>query len=149
MRERTTSRYCTYLPPAGGPLLLSAQAPKPMTHVPHTEHPPGAQRYLEESLEYLPICSTMRRIISHGSLSCLCLSLFPMGSDDVYRCSERWASEHEGNEIMPYWTWEASNCRLEEVDAEKFCRGMEGRKGILFAGELFSCSLFFNYGDKF
>eukprot|EP00903_Cladosiphon_okamuranus_P016384 g15109.t1 len=36
---------------------------------------------------------------------------------------------------MPYWTWEASNCRLEEVDIEKFCRVMEGRKGILFVGD--------------
>lgn len=36
---------------------------------------------------------------------------------------------------MPYWKWEPSACRLEEVDEAKFCRVMKGRKGLLFAGE--------------
>ncbi|CAM9571411.1 unnamed protein product [Ectocarpus sp. 8 AP-2014] len=36
---------------------------------------------------------------------------------------------------MPYWKWEPSACRLEEVDKAKFCRVMEGRKGLLFAGD--------------
>ena len=36
---------------------------------------------------------------------------------------------------MPYWKWKPDNCRLDEVDAAKFCRVMEGRKGILFVGE--------------
>ncbi|CAB1096144.1 unnamed protein product [Ectocarpus sp. CCAP 1310/34] len=54
------------------------------------------------------------------------------------RCSERWSAEHDGVgpvPPMPYWKWEPSACRLEEVDEAKFCRVMEGRKGLLFAGD--------------
>lgn len=36
---------------------------------------------------------------------------------------------------MPFWKWQPDNCRLEEVDAAKFCDVMEGRKGLLFVGE--------------
>ncbi|CAN0105017.1 unnamed protein product [Scytosiphon promiscuus] len=50
------------------------------------------------------------------------------------RCSQAWAEENrEGT--MPYWSWEASECRLESVDAAKFCDVVEGRKGILFVGD--------------
>ncbi|CBN79344.1 conserved unknown protein [Ectocarpus siliculosus] len=53
-------------------------------------------------------------------------------------CGKRWSAEHEGEEPvppMPYWKWEPSACRLEEVDEAKFCRVMKGRKGLLFAGD--------------
>eukprot|EP00903_Cladosiphon_okamuranus_P017591 g16203.t1 len=36
---------------------------------------------------------------------------------------------------MPYWKWEPSSCHLEDVDAERFCAVMEGRKGLLFVGD--------------
>ena len=36
---------------------------------------------------------------------------------------------------MPYWTWQPSNCELDKVDADNFCRVMAGRKGLLFVGE--------------
>ncbi|CAN0202375.1 unnamed protein product, partial [Laminaria digitata] len=36
---------------------------------------------------------------------------------------------------MPYWKWKPDNCRLDEVDAAKFCIVMEGRKGLLFVGD--------------
>ncbi|CAM9583173.1 unnamed protein product, partial [Ectocarpus sp. 12 AP-2014] len=52
------------------------------------------------------------------------------------RCSEIWLEEHKGQgppPPMPYWKWEPSACRLEEVDENKFCRVMEGREGLLFA----------------
>ena len=37
---------------------------------------------------------------------------------------------------MPFYIWEAEHCLLDTVDADKFCRVMEGRKGLLFVGEL-------------
>lgn len=36
---------------------------------------------------------------------------------------------------MPFYAWEAEKCFLDTVDADKFCRVMEGRKGLLFVGE--------------
>lgn len=36
---------------------------------------------------------------------------------------------------MPFYDWEAEKCFLDTVDADKFCRVMEGRKGMLFVGE--------------
>lgn len=36
---------------------------------------------------------------------------------------------------MPFYAWEAETCFLDTVDADKFCRVMEGRKGMLFVGE--------------
>ncbi|CAM9720701.1 unnamed protein product, partial [Ectocarpus sp. 12 AP-2014] len=54
------------------------------------------------------------------------------------RCRERWTDEHQGQAPlppMPYWKWEPSACRLEEVDKTKFCGVMEGRKGLLFVGD--------------
>lgn len=51
---------------------------------------------------------------------------------------EKWAKRHSGEGPMPYWEWQAEECWLEKVDASKFCRVMEGRKGLLFVGE--SCS---------
>ncbi|CAM9751170.1 unnamed protein product [Pylaiella littoralis] len=51
------------------------------------------------------------------------------------RCKVSWESDQRGAVPMPYWTWEASECRLNTVDAESFCRVMEGRKGILFVGD--------------
>ncbi|CAB1104360.1 unnamed protein product [Ectocarpus sp. CCAP 1310/34] len=53
-------------------------------------------------------------------------------------CGERWSEEHQGQghaPPMPYWKWEPSACRLEEVDQISFCGVMEGRKGLLFVGE--------------
>lgn len=38
---------------------------------------------------------------------------------------------------MPYYTWEPNRCLLDTVDEAKFCRVMEGRKGLLFVGEPF------------
>ncbi|CAN0339444.1 unnamed protein product, partial [Pylaiella littoralis] len=45
---------------------------------------------------------------------------------------------HEGEGPQPYWAWEPSACKLEEVDAAKFCRVMKGRKGLLFVGDSLS-----------
>lgn len=36
---------------------------------------------------------------------------------------------------MPYWKWTPQNCTLDDLDAEKFCHLVEGKKGILFVGE--------------
>ncbi|CAM9357325.1 unnamed protein product [Scytosiphon promiscuus] len=50
-------------------------------------------------------------------------------------CDEKWSAEHDEAEIRPYWRWVPANCRLEEVDAARFCRMMEGRKGVLLVGD--------------
>lgn len=41
---------------------------------------------------------------------------------------------------MPYYTWDAAECSLDNVSEEKFCRAMKGRKGILLVGERVSCA---------
>ncbi|CAN0273303.1 unnamed protein product [Pylaiella littoralis] len=50
-------------------------------------------------------------------------------------CGDVWANAHRGEGIQPYWTWEASACTLDEMDAVKFCDVMRGRKGLLFVGD--------------
>ncbi len=64
------------------------------------------------------------------------LDLTPPRSLVVFnrRCQRVWEREHPGEGPRPYWKWEPSNCKLDELDAAKFCRVMEGRRGILFAG---------------
>lgn len=53
------------------------------------------------------------------------------------RCDAVWEDEdHPGPKVpRPYWSWEPSNCTLDAVDEAKFCRVMEGRKGLLLVGE--------------
>eukprot|EP00904_Undaria_pinnatifida_P012817 jgi/Undpi1/8666/HiC_scaffold_25.g11131.m1 len=50
-------------------------------------------------------------------------------------CSQKWAEQHPGERPMPFSIWEADNCFLDTVTADKFCRVMEGRKGLLFVGD--------------
>eukprot|EP00903_Cladosiphon_okamuranus_P011478 g10810.t1 len=52
-------------------------------------------------------------------------------------CLREWIEEdhQEGGGDMPYYTWEAEDCSLETVDKDKFCRVMQGRKGLLFVGD--------------
>ena len=50
------------------------------------------------------------------------------------RCHDLWAKDHPGGRPRPYWNWEPTNCRLEDIDAAKFCRVMSGRKGLLLVG---------------
>lgn len=51
-------------------------------------------------------------------------------------CTALWAERHPGEGSRPYWSWQAKECKLEEVDAAGFCGAMEGRKGLLLVGEL-------------
>lgn len=58
------------------------------------------------------------------------------------RCSEKWEKGHPSEGPMPYYEWKADKCLLEHVDEVKFCRVMEGRKGLLFVGKVMMCRLF-------
>ncbi|CAN0037514.1 unnamed protein product [Ectocarpus fasciculatus] len=70
----------------------------------------------------------------------------PTNPDDMMNpgpktiCYQTWAEHHGSEEPMPYYTWDAAECSLDDVDEEKFCRVMEGRKGILLVGERVSCA---------
>lgn len=45
-------------------------------------------------------------------------------------------SGHPGPKVpRPYWAWEPAKCSLDAVNEAKFCRAMEGRKGLLLVGE--------------
>ncbi|CAN0425103.1 unnamed protein product [Ectocarpus sp. 12 AP-2014] len=65
----------------------------------------------------------------------------PTNPDDMMNpnpktiCYQKWAEHHGTEEPMPYYTWDAAECSLDDVDEEKFCRAMEGRKGILLVGD--------------
>lgn len=50
------------------------------------------------------------------------------------RCDQSWRKRKKDVE-QPYWEWEPEGCYLESVNATKFCKVMENRKGILLVGE--------------
>lgn len=60
------------------------------------------------------------------------VSLYVWGGN---RCNDIWTDKHGEEGPRPYWKWEPRNCRLEEVNAARFCRVMEGRKGLLLVGK--------------
>ena len=49
------------------------------------------------------------------------------------KCKHGWDDIHDTPQ--PYWKWEAEDCHLENMDKEKFCRVMNGRKGLLLVGD--------------
>ena len=53
------------------------------------------------------------------------------------RCQNKWdVQDHPvGCDTRPYWAWEPSKCSLDPVNKDKFCKVMEGRKGVLLVGE--------------
>lgn len=75
------------------------------------------------------------------SLAPLTFPSFGYTRPGLNRCSEKWGKLHSSEGKMPYYEWQAEECRLEKVDAAKFCHVMKGRKGILFVGE--DCPLIF------
>ena len=79
-----------------------------------------------------PSCDILRRA-GNDVWGARLYTLWPLAVFDG-SCERRWEKDHHGEGPRPYWMWEPLNCWLDELDAAKFCRVMEGRKGLLFAG---------------